>query len=55
MLLKLSADYLTPLFAKAGEAGGARVDAEKFRESLFTRHDAPLALPPSYRHWGINE
>ena len=55
VLLKLSPDSLTPLFAKAGEAGGARVDAERVRASLFTRHDAPPALSPSYRHWGINE
>lgn len=31
------------------------LDSEKFRQDLLTRRDAPLALPPSYRHWGINE
>ena len=45
----------TTCLTKGGDAGGASMEAGKFRESLLARHDAPLALGPSYRHWGINE
>ena len=51
----ISAGSSTLFFTKGGDAGGASMEAGKFREGLPARHDTPLALGPSYRHWGINE
>jgi hypothetical protein len=29
--------------------------SERFRAMLLLRYNAPYAVPPSYREWGINE
>jgi DNA-binding response OmpR family regulator len=45
----------TLLFGQDADVPGVSTEPERLRENLLARRDAPLAMPPSYRHWGINE
>ena len=54
-LLKAGAAGAGPEASRDAASGLVIAESERFRAMLLQRYHAPLTVPPSYRHWGINE